>query len=135
MYGGDGRTTFGIPDLRGRVPIHVGQGEGLSNYKQGQLGGAETLTVRTNNIPSHNHKVNAVKAIANKDNPTNAYLATPATNVKLYLVGTQQTGNKRIMDPAMIKNNTGGTNAITKRSPYQAIRWCVALQGQYPQKN
>jgi len=132
MYGGDGRTTFGLPDLRGRVPIHVGQGPGLKNYQQGQKGGAESLTFQTNNIPSHSHNVNAVNDTANQDNPKNAYLAEHATNFDLYYTGTPQV---RIMDPAMIKSNTGGSQAITKRSPYQAIRWCVSLLGRYPSKN
>jgi len=133
IYGGDGRTTFGIPDLRGRVPIHAGQGPGLKNYPQGQKGGAESLTIQTNNSPSHSHDVNAVTEIATQDNPTTAYLAQHATNFNLYYTGTPQA---RIMDPDVIENNTGGSSqAITKRSPYQAIRWCVALVGRYPSRN
>lgn len=58
MYGGDGRTTFGIPDLRGRVPIHLGQGSGLSNHSQGQRSGTENTSLNTTNIPSHNHTIN-----------------------------------------------------------------------------
>jgi len=56
-YGGDGRTTFGLPDLRGRSPIHVGQGPGLSNYQWGQKGGVETVTLTINQMPSHTHAI------------------------------------------------------------------------------
>ena len=65
MYGGDGRSTFGVPDLRGRVPISAGQGSGLANYWQGQKGGAESFTLQTKNLASHNHRVQAMNAIAN----------------------------------------------------------------------
>jgi len=57
IYGGDGRTTFALPDLRGRVPIHSGNGPGLSNYRVGQKGGTETVTLNVTQIPSHNHTV------------------------------------------------------------------------------
>ena len=56
-YGGDGRTTFGLPDLRGRVPIHAGNGPGLSDYRLGQEGGSETTTLTIQQLPSHNHPI------------------------------------------------------------------------------
>jgi len=133
IYGGDGRTTFGVPDLRGRVPISVGQGVGLKNYPQGQKGGAENLTVQTSNIPSHSHDVNAVSGAANRNSPAEAYLAEKASNFNVYYTGTPQV---RTMDPEVItKSSSGGGGAITKRSPFVTIRWCVATFGAYPQKN
>jgi len=128
IYGGDGRTSFALPDLRGRGPIHVGQGPGLANYTQGQRGGAENLTVQLNNMPSHNHEVQATNQIGNKGGPGTDFLA--ATGTLIYHEGPPN----RIMDPAMI-TDTGGGQAITKRSPYLALRWCVALQGTYPSRN
>jgi len=56
-YGGDGRTTFALPDLRGRAPIHFGNGPGLSNRNIGQKGGSETNTITISNLPSHNHTI------------------------------------------------------------------------------
>ncbi len=82
-YGGDGRTTFGLPDLRGRAAIHTGQGPGLANYAQGQKGGTENLTVQTTNMPSHNHNVQATNAIANKNGPGTDFLAVTSVSVTL----------------------------------------------------
>src|SRR6185295_12464655 len=68
-YGGDGRTTFALPDLRGRVPIHPGQGPGTSNYSLGQQGGVENVTVTQNQLPAHSHGVNAVAQGGNQASP------------------------------------------------------------------
>src|SRR5262245_54899621 len=75
-YGGDGVTTFGLPDLRGRVPIGFGQGPGLQNYALGQSGGVESTTLGVNQLPSHNHVINVVSSAATSSNPTNEYLAS-----------------------------------------------------------
>src|SRR5271157_5430691 len=68
-YGGDGRTTFALPDLRGRVPISSGQGPGLASYALGQSGGAETATLGASQLPAHNHLVNAVSGPATSAHP------------------------------------------------------------------
>lgn len=76
FYGGDGRTTFGLPDLRGRVPMHPGNGAGLTQRQLGQKLGAENNVLTTPNLPSHNHGVVlAAKEEANTDNPTGNYIA------------------------------------------------------------
>ncbi len=133
-YGGDGRTTFGVPGLRGRTAIHTGQGPGLANYRQGVKGGAENLTVQIANMPAHNHNVQATNATADKNGPGSDFLAiTKAVNgmeVDIYHDGPPN----KVMDTAMI-TQTGGGQAISKRSPYQVIRWCVALVGVFPSRN
>jgi len=132
IYGGDGRTTFGIPDLRGRVAIGAGHGSGLINYQQGALGGADTFTVLTKNMPGgHNHEVLATNLQANKSTPSAAVLGIhePFGNFDMYHEGPGDT----TMASGMIAN-TGNSAAVTKRSPYQAIRWCVALEGTYPSR-
>src|SRR3982751_6487214 len=68
-YGGDGQTTFGMPDLRGRVPINQGQGPGLSNYVMGQMSGTESVTLITAQIPPHSHAINAASGGARSANP------------------------------------------------------------------
>src|ERR1041384_321245 len=73
-YGGDGQSTFGLPDLQGRVPLHMGQGSGLSNYVIGQSGGVESVTLTTQQIPQHNHLVSVVTG------NTNGNTSTPASN-------------------------------------------------------
>ncbi|MGC4087610.1 MAG: tail fiber protein [Polyangiaceae bacterium] len=72
-YGGDGRTTFALPDLRGRVPVHPGQGPGLSNYSLGQVSGTETVTLTTQNLPAHTHTFapSCATTIPNAESPAN----------------------------------------------------------------
>jgi len=131
IYGGDGRTTFAVPDLRGREAIGAGHGSGLINYKQGQKGGADTFTVQTNNMPGHNHEVLATNLQANKSTPGGTILGInmPFGNFDMYHEGPADI----TMAPGMIAN-TGNSEAVTKRSPYQAIRWCVATDGTYPSR-
>ena len=126
-YGGDGRTTFSIPDLRGRAPIHEGIGPGLANYQMASRGGTEMLTISTTNMPSHNHNVQATNAIANKNGPGTDLLAITALDQDIYHNGPAD----KLMDPSMI-TNTGGGAPMQKRSPYLTMRWCVATQGAYP---
>ena len=71
-YGGDGRVTFALPDLRGRVPVHMGQGPGLSNYVEGESSGSETVTLISTQMPAHTHVVTCSGSGASSDNPSNA---------------------------------------------------------------
>src|SRR5450631_4459450 len=73
-YGGDGITTFALPDLRGRLPVQAGQGPGLSNYDLGQSGGSESTTLLLSNLPQHNHSLNAVSEAGSTSAPAGAYL-------------------------------------------------------------
>jgi microcystin-dependent protein len=129
IYGGNGQTTFGLPDLRGRAPISVGQGPGLESYTQGQSGGAESLSVAVANMPSHNHRVQATNSIGNLPGPGTDFLAKTNGTPLLYHNGPPTI----MMDPAMIAD-TGDSEPIAKRSPYLTMRWCVALQGSYPSR-
>lgn len=133
QYGGDGRTTFAMPDLRGRAPIHAGTGPGLTPYTIGQRGGSESLTVGVNNMPAHNHGVQATNDFANKPGPGNKLLAADNTGVNKYTTVDGSTSFKT-MNSAMI-TNTGGGQAITKRSPYLAMKWCVNSVGIFPSRN
>src|SRR5262245_44407760 len=74
-YGGNGQTTFALPDLRGRVPISSGQGPGLSNYDLGEVGGVETVTLTTTQMPAHGHPVSANSGDPNDSSPANSYPA------------------------------------------------------------
>ena len=86
IYGGDGRTTFALPDLRGRVPVHMGNGPGLSSYRIGQRLGVERMTLTANNVPPHSHpltgnpSVNVSGANANTNEPGGAFLAISSGN-------------------------------------------------------
>lgn len=128
-YGGNGQTTFALPDLRGRGPIHNGQGPGLTNYLQGQIGGTEQLTVGITNMPSHNHAVQATNEYADKGGPGGKFLGSDP-ELHAYHEGPAN----KIMNSAMI-TNTGGGQPIAKRSPYLTMMWCIALYGIYPPRD
>ena len=130
IFGGDGRTTFALPDLRGRAPIHFGNGPGLSPYNMGQKGGTEGFILTGNQMPSHNHNVKGVGAVADKFGPNSDFLAVPNPLSAIYHDGPPD----KTMDPAMI-TNTGGGQQVVKRSPFLTMRWCVALDGVYPSRN
>ncbi|GAA6134131.1 tail fiber protein [Oceaniserpentilla sp. 4NH20-0058] len=130
-YGGDGRTTFGLPDLRGRAPIHYNNQSniGLKQYPLGQKSGYESLTVTVANMPSHSHDLNATNETATKNGPGTDIFAIPNDGTDIYHEGPAN----KVMDPSTI-GNTGGGLPIEYRSPYLAMRWCVAIQGVFPSR-
>jgi microcystin-dependent protein len=129
-YGGDGRTTFGLPDLRSRVAIQQGQGPGLSHHNLGAKGGVEHVTLQPNQIPSHNHTINAVIAAGNQNSPTNHLLADTSAFDKEYSDANPDTTMKSSM-----VGNTGGSQSHTNIQPYLAINYIIALEGPYPSRS
>lgn len=129
FYGGDGRTTFGLPDLRGRSPIGFGQSPGLSDIRIGEKGGAETHTLTTAQIPSHNHEVNATNTDGDKAGPGGKILAVDLGSLQF----SQGAANRK-MAPNMI-DNTGDGQSFNLRDPYIGLRYCVALVGTFPSRN
>lgn len=130
-YGGNGQTTFGLPDLRGRVPIHPGQGPGLSSYQLGQQSGTENVTLLTNQLPAHTHAVNAVANGGNQASPTGNLPAIESTGTSLDYSNAAATGQ---MSPGMIAT-TGGNQPVPVVQPYQCINFIIALQGIFPSRN
>lgn len=139
IYGGDGRTTFALPDLRGRVPIHTGQGAGLSNYTQGSRAGAETRTLTVSNLPPHSHagqiEPRSSSQQANNVDPTGNYPATGAgprgDQPEVYNSAADGT-----MGPSPFNTNpTGSGIAFDLRQPYLTIRFCIATSGLFPPRN
>lgn len=122
MYGGNGQTTFALPDLRGRVPIHVGSG-----FTQGERAGQEFHTVTISEMPAHNHFVNAVNAVATTSNPDSNFLATNAS--ALY----NTTPNTTLSAAAI--TNAGGSQPHENRQPFTVLNFIVALQGIFPSRN
>lgn len=129
IYGGDGRTTFALPDLRGRAPIGEGHGPGLSTIQLGQRGGTETHTLTIAEMPSHSHLVNATNAIGDKGGPGSDFLAAGGTGHRAYHDGPPN----KTMDPAVIANS-GGSQSFNKRSPFLGMTWCIAYQGVFPSR-
>lgn len=131
-YGGDGRTTFALPDLQGRAPIHWGNGPGLSPVFLGERAGTETVTLTQANLPPHNHTatLHAETVIANQSNPNNRMLALGEFYADLDPV------EDRTMAPESITvGTTGGGTSFGIRSPYLAISMIIALQGIFPPHN
>lgn len=156
FYGGDGRTTFALPDLRGRAALGFGDGPGVSPVPIGQRAGAETVTLNTLHMPSHNHTasftptggspstLNAIQAEATTQDPAGNMLADPpGLGGKVY---APRGDNEPIaMDPASITggsaggavtvNNTGGNQPFEIRNPYLGINYSIALYGIFPSRN
>ncbi len=132
-YGGNGTTTFALPDLRGRVPLGQGTGPGLSNVIMGQVGGTENATLLTQNMPAHSHAVNASNEFADKRGLDNAYLARIPASTEERPVYRDGPPN-RVMAAGMI-GVTGGSQPFSIRNPYLGLRWCIALQGIFPPRD
>lgn len=130
FYGGDGRTTFALPDLRGRVPIHFGQGPGLSSYFVGEAAGSESTTLSINNMPAHNHTLNAVSEPGDTSAPSGAFLGNTGALDKEY----KASGTPVQMNPAAIGVN-GGSQPFSIVQPYLTLNYCIAVQGIYPSRN
>ena len=127
MYGGDGQETFGIPNLCGRVPLHNGQGPGISqNYQQGEVAGVESVTLTTQQIPVHNHAFLASQNIAQNPQPTGSVVAQ-STTVKLYIsdVASAQMDNQALQP-------VGGSQPHDNMMPYLVVGFIVSLFGIFP---
>ncbi|HMO76109.1 MAG TPA: tail fiber protein [Sphingopyxis sp.] len=133
-YGGNGQTTFALPDLRGRVAVNQGQGPGLSPYSLGQVGGAETVTLLSTNLPKHNHTggIQTIASGANSTSPNGNAFALAATNS--YLTGVDPTANTMERSSVQVAP-AGGSQPISNRPPYLTMNWCIALVGIFPSRN
>jgi microcystin-dependent protein len=128
-YGGDGITTFALPDLRGRVGISSGQGPGLSNYNLGDLGGLEGVTLNVNELPSHNHTANAVNSSGTTATPSNTAVWAASSKAD----GIYQ---KAALDTEMFAlGDTGGNQPHENRPPILTLNYCIALIGIFPSRS
>lgn len=152
MYGGDGRTTFKLPDLRSRVPIGVGQGPGLSNYQQGAIGGAEYITLTATQIPAHNHSVSggtvigsgtmlAYSETGNSSDPSGRRLANSGSFDTEYIdSGTSVPMAANSVEIAgsvtgITTNLTGGSQEHYNIQPFTTVQFIIAMQGLYPSRS
>lgn len=131
-FGGDGVQTFALPDLRGRVPLHQGQGPGQPSYVIGARAGSESVTLTTQQIPSHNHPAAATTVGATSPSPQNAVLATTSTGNALYAAAGAGTYGQ--LAPQTIGNN-GGNQPHDNMQPFLAINFIIAVEGVYPSRN
>jgi microcystin-dependent protein len=128
-YGGDGQTTFALPDLRGRVPVHRGQGPGLSPRIQGEKGGTENVTLTAPQMPSHSHVLRASTAAATLGAPGGAVLAKAPVNVYGTAAATQP------MAASGLTPSPGGSQPHSNMAPYLAISYIISLFGIFPSPN
>ncbi|MDM1554167.1 tail fiber protein [Chryseobacterium indologenes] len=130
-YGGNGVTTFALPDMRGRVLVHNGQAPGGPTvYSMGQIGGSESVTLTVTQMPAHNHTVNAVTAEGNQSTPTNNLPADTKGLDKEY----SDTSTNTTMKASMV-NNTGGNQPHENRPPFLTLKCIIALSGIFPTQN
>jgi microcystin-dependent protein len=135
-YGGDGQETFNLPNLAGRIPIHQGQGSGLSSYVIGESGGTENVTLTTQQIPAHNHVPTTNTAGANSPAPAaNTILGDEVTqgqpaggNAFAYLAP----GGTQVTMPAATVANTGGSQPHNNIQPILCMTWIISLFGVFP---
>jgi microcystin-dependent protein len=124
MYGGNGQTTFALPDLRGRVPIHLGNG-----HTQGERAGQEAHTLSIAELPTHTHVANAVAADGTAIIPVGNMLAKAAPANPYH--GPTNLG---VMNAAVV-GSVGGSQAHENRQPFTVLSFCIALQGIFPSRN
>ena len=127
-YGGDGQSTFALPDLRGRVPIHQGQGAGLSSRILGTTGGCESVTLTLAQMPVHSHQLNASAMAASAAAGPGGVLATATTQI--YGTGTPTT----LMDAAEV-TPVGSNQPYENMAPFQAVNFIIALLGIFPSRS
>lgn len=129
-YGGDGQNTFGLPDLRGRVPIHAGQGGGLQNYIIGQKAGAENVTITSSTMPTHTHPFVASTDVG--DTPSGqGKVLSQSTSVNLYIEDAPDNN----LSPNAIPGTVGGSQPHNNMMPFLTLTFIISLFGIYPSQN
>ena len=123
MYGGDGRVNYALPNLQGRVPIHIG-----NSHTQGQVGGAQSHTLSMSEMPAHTHFGGCNDGTADTSDPTGHFPSNGGDNV-------YQTGGVNAVMQAAVVSNVGGSQAHNNMSPYLVLNFSIALNGIFPSRN
>jgi len=128
-YGGDGVTTFGLPDLRSRVPIHEGTGSGLSARTIGEMGGTESVTLISANLPAHTHAMSCNSATGTSANPANNFWAAQPALLQYDPANTASPMKANAI------SISGGSQPHENLQPYLTINYLIALEGIFPSRN
>jgi len=128
FYGGDGRSTYALPNMQGNVAIGVGQSPGLSQYVQGETGGSQNISLLTSNMPQHSHIFLADSRLATTSDPAGAAFARTSASNAIYapLGGTEQQLNSGFL------SQSGASQPHNNMMPYLTLNWIIALQGVFP---
>lgn len=136
-YGGNGQTTFGLPDLRGRVPVGAGQGPGLPSVTLGEMAGAPTHSLISSEMPAHNHTVGASTSPGNTANPSGNLLAVGQVSAggNTETVSSYVTGAPNVALNAQTGGIAGGSQPHNNMQPYLGMNYIIAIQGIFPSRN
>ena len=127
-YGGDGRTTLGLPELRGRVPVHAGNGPGVDNVSLGQKSGSNTQTLTVNQLPSHSHTLRANTLGGSTDDPSAASFGEAPDDMYNTSAATVAMSSSSIQE-------TGGGQPVSIMQPFLGLNFIIALVGLFPSRN
>jgi microcystin-dependent protein len=129
-YGGDGQSTFALPNLQGRIPIHQGTGASGTTYVMGQIGGSESVTITSSTYPTHNHALLASGAQAGVVSPGNNVLGQLSS-----AYSNETPSSAAVMNNAVLGKSPGGSLPHDNLQPYLVLNWVIALFGIYPTPN
>lgn len=138
-YGGNGQTTFGLPDFRGRVAVGTGQGPGLPVVQLGEMAGTNSTTLLVTNMPAHNHPITGTATLkgnndaANSSDPTGRYLA--ASNIYTNQNGDLANMNAGAVSLSLSSGPTGGNQPFSIMQPYLGMNYVICLTGIFPSRN
>jgi len=133
IYGGDGRVSFALPEMRGRLPVHQGKGPGLTNRNIGQLYGKEEITLTASEMPSHDHSFNATTDVANTSVPTDNVLAAQSDGDWPYVSAPSDTSKIQELHGNTL-TSTGGNQSHINMMPSLCVNFIIALFGIYPSR-
>lgn len=140
FYGGNGQTTFGLPNLSGRVPVGAGAGPGLPNVQLGEVSGQNSVTLLATNLPAHNHTVSASGSMAarsgagNTDTPTGSIPASSASD-EIYAAPAGSTGTMAPMNVSGTTSIAGSNSPVSVMQPYLGMNYIICMFGIYPSRN
>ena len=134
-YGGDGQSTFAVPDLRGRVPVHQGTGRGLTSRTMGEVSGTETVTLLTAQMAPHTHAMLASTMTGTRASPANAVLAAIAGVAEEVLYATAPVPTDAVAFPATMVMTAGTNTPHDNTAPTLTLQYCIALSGLFPPQN
>jgi microcystin-dependent protein len=137
QFGGDGRVTFGLPNLQGTVPVGQGNAPGGSAYTIGETGGSENVSLLSNSMPNHTHGANAIGTKGTLDSPTGQLFAAPETGVPPHIT-TGPIYNVAVPDTTLVPGSVqaaGGNQPHNNLQPFLVLRYCIALAGVFPPRS
>ncbi len=134
-FGGDGRNTFALPDLRGRTVVGTGEGPGLTNRRWGQRFGSEVTTLSEQNLPAHSHEASMIATNGSPDVPSPAGSSVANFTGGGFNTYSTEAPNEEMAKGSVAISSTGGSQPFNNVQPSVAVQYCVAMQGVFPSRN